>query len=479
MDLKQTIKSNRWIIIIFIISLIIRLIFVFSSPLKIWDEYVYADLGYDLSNNPFDYSYLNKPWSDFVPGDWPHAAFKPPFLPFLLSLFYLLKLNLIVDFIMPIIGSLSVVLIYILGKKLFNKNTGLIASVFLALVPLHVFYSSKILNECSVTFLITLSFIFFWKGYEEDTPKYKMLFGVALALSLLNRYNSLWIFPIFFIYLLVRDRSLKFLIDRYLWYSIGIFFLILSPLLVFGIIDYGNPVGPFLHGFKSVSYWGGDQPWYFYLQNWNEMFSIVGFVILISLIFIILRKKLFDRQILILLIWILFFLIVASFLGHKEDRYLVPIAPAVCLLAAYFIDHIKYYKKVILIILSAFLIVIISNNFVNNYNTNYSESALCFKEGVQFIGNLSGRVLIYNDQSPLVYYYTHKSTRFYPSSWNINNLAKINKLPEEDIIFLFTDNNWDFSNYKNIEIIKEVGSKSNVIFECKNKTFVYQGSFIK
>ena len=49
------IKENKIIISIFLLALSIRILFVFVMPIKLWDETVYTNLGYDLSKNLFQY----------------------------------------------------------------------------------------------------------------------------------------------------------------------------------------------------------------------------------------------------------------------------------------------------------------------------------------------------------------------------------------------------------------------------------------
>ena len=56
MDFHQ-IKKNKGLIAIFLLALLIRTLFVFSMPIKLWDETIYLNLGYDLSKNPLDYSF--------------------------------------------------------------------------------------------------------------------------------------------------------------------------------------------------------------------------------------------------------------------------------------------------------------------------------------------------------------------------------------------------------------------------------------
>ncbi len=154
----QIIKENKTLIALLFVALIIRIVFVYSMPIKLWDETVYVNLGYDLSKNPLDYSFANNGWADFIPGGlYPKAGARPPMLPYLLSLFYLVKIDFLINLLMPIIGTATVFLIYLLGSKMFNEKVGLIAASFLAFVPLHIFYSGRILTDVISTFLICVT----------------------------------------------------------------------------------------------------------------------------------------------------------------------------------------------------------------------------------------------------------------------------------------------------------------------------------
>mgnify|MGYP001558957105 CR=1 FL=1 len=43
----------------------------------------------------------------------------------ILAIFYSLKLEFLSNFLMPLIGALSVVIVYFLGKRLFNSKVGI------------------------------------------------------------------------------------------------------------------------------------------------------------------------------------------------------------------------------------------------------------------------------------------------------------------------------------------------------------------
>jgi len=471
MDFQQIIKKNRWLIAIFGIALLIRILFVFSMPIKLWDETIYLNLGADLSNNPLDYSFSNG-WSDFVPsgGDdfygYPKAGFRAPLLPYLISIFYFLNLGFFANFLIPLIGALSVVLIYRLGKELFNEKIALISSLFFAFVPLHVFYSGRALTEILFTFFVLLTFLSFWKGYEKNNKKYKILFGVFLALALLSRYTALWIMPIFLIYFLVRDKSIEFLKDKYLWYSILAFFGTLIPWFIYGIFQYNNPLGAFIHGFKASGYWGGIQSWHFFFDYWWQMFSIIGIIFIIALIYILYKKEFFKKEIYLILIWFAFFLGMAIYMPHKEDRFILPIVPAIALISGYFIDKIKKYKEQIIIVIVGILILSLTLSFYSTYQTYHNTNTDCFEQVGLKLKTIHGDFLIVSENPPLFRYYAQQESAYYPDKLNEETIKELANSKNKKVYFVFTKFNSGFETEKWQNLNKIIKEDYNLVFEC-------------
>lgn len=472
MDFWKQIKNNKWIIALFIVALLIRILFVFSTPMKIWDETVYANLGYDLSHNFLDYTVANNGWSDFIPSSdgkygWPNIGFRAPLLPYLLSLLYFFNLDWLVNFFIPLIGALSVCLVYILGKKLFNENIGRYSAIFFLLLPLHVNYSAKILTDVLLTFFILLTFISFWKGYEEENKKYKLLFGFFLALALLARYTALWIIPIFLFYFLIRDRSFKFLRDKYLWSAIGIFFLTLVPWFIYGLANYDTPLGAFIHGARAAGYWGGLQSWHFFFDYWWQMFSIVGIVSIIGVIYLIFKKEFIRKEIYLLLIWAIFFICMAIYMPHKEDRFIMPVVPAIALIAGYFFDKIKIYKKLLLGAIILLLCFSLYVQFASTYENSYTDTNSCFLEATYFLIEQEEAIVV-TDESTLIYYYSKQETLFYPNPWNYSLLVNTLKdhYSEKEKFVLFTDFDRNLDQEDSIQIRAELEANSDKVFEC-------------
>jgi len=152
-------KTDKLIILVLIFAFLVRISFLFYPFIRGWDETVYLNLGHDLSRNPFHYSLSSSGWNDFIPStdavySFPNIGFRAPLLPYLLSIFYAFKLKFLIPIFIPLLGTLSVFLVYILGKKMFNKKVGLYSAILLALLPIHLLYSGEILTDAFVVFFL-------------------------------------------------------------------------------------------------------------------------------------------------------------------------------------------------------------------------------------------------------------------------------------------------------------------------------------
>lgn len=464
-------KIDKLIILLLLISFLTRIAFLFYPSLRGWDETVYLNLGYDLSNNPLVYSLINSGWNDFIPSTdiiygWPNIGFRAPLLPYIISIFYYIGLDFLIELIIPIFATLSIFLVYVLGKKLFNKRVGFYSAVLFSLTPIHLYCSGKIWTDTLVVFFILLTFISFWEGYEKGNKKHKILFGLFFALSLLARYTTLWIGPIFLLYFIIRDKSLRFMSDKYLWYAIGIFFLTLIPLFIYSFIYYDNILGVFLHGFKASSYWGGVQSWNFFFVNSWQIFSIIGIVFVFSIFSIFSKKEFLKREIYLLLIWLLFFSIMVMSMPHKEERFILPIIPSLCIISGFFINRIKKYKNIIFSLICIILIISLGSFLKKEYAMSQNKINICFSMGNEFLASdsVDKNSLIITNQSPIVYYYTKKDNLLYPISWSIESFEeKMDSIyPNKEIYLFFSI--YDMDTESNIK--KDLDNNYEKVFEC-------------
>src|SRR3989338_4291796 len=420
---------KKLLILIIVFTFLVRILFVFYSPLRGWDETVYLNLGRQLSEQPLNYSLQNSGWNDFIPADdpvyaWPNIGFRAPLLPYTLSIFYFFNLDFLIPFLLPFFAALSAFLVYILGKELFNRRAGLYAAFLFSLLPVHIFASGQIWTDTFVVFFLLLSFISFWRCFERRDNKYKMLFGLFLALALLARYTTLWLGPVFLFYLLLKEKSFKFLKDKYLWYGAGVFLLTLLPWLLYGFVYYDNPLGAFVHVFQASAYWGGVQPWTFFLQSAWLNFSVIASLFLLALFYVSFKKRWLRREIILLLAWVIFFFLVVSFMPHKENRFILPIVPSVCLLVGFLLSELKRFGNLILGFVGAILLISVAGVAATYENKANDQATTCFWEANKFLANQEHNSLILTNQSPISYYYTRKENKLYPDPWKFDSLRE-------------------------------------------------------
>lgn len=418
-------KTNAIVILLFLISFAFNFI-ASLEPIKWWDETVYANLGYWLQNNPLNYSFHG--WGDRVLSWWPLAGFRAPLLPYIIALADAITNSnqFFVDLIVPFFGAAGAVVLYFLARQLFDERTAIYSAAFLAFLPIYVQISGKILTDIPATTLIIASFLFFWLGFEKKIIKFKYLTGFFAALSVLARYTSLVIIPTFFIYLAVRNRNLKFLKDKHLSITFLIFLLALSPLFVYGYLNYGTPLGALIHGWQGASYWGGVQPWYFFLQNSPAMFSAVIILFVIGLYFMLVSFKNEPNR-LFVLCWFITLLLVFSSLQHKEDRFFLPLFPAVCMISAFGLRRLKKYEQPVFVAILFITIVTTIGMIYYSNISNDSKPVWCFYQATNFLSNTDNNSVVFNDNSPIVYYYTHRESDFYTDNNGVKDLDSIIK----------------------------------------------------
>jgi predicted membrane-bound dolichyl-phosphate-mannose-protein mannosyltransferase len=139
-----------------------------------------------------------------------------------------------------ILGILSVYLVYLIGRHLYDETSGLTAAALLAVTVNHVSISRLGLQEAYVIFFILLAMYLFLKAMEHKTYYYWL--GIALGLALLTKYTAGILIPIFITYMLICRRA-DFRLPQ-IWLSAGIALLVFSPVIVYNIQLY-NAAGHF------------------------------------------------------------------------------------------------------------------------------------------------------------------------------------------------------------------------------------------
>lgn len=92
----------------------------------------------------------------------------------------------------PVFGALTIVVAYLVGKALFNRNVGLLFSVFFMFYNLWIWYSRTIMTEVHYIFFSMLALLLLLYAFRSERIKIKyfissgIAFGCALSSKLLS-----------------------------------------------------------------------------------------------------------------------------------------------------------------------------------------------------------------------------------------------------------------------------------------------------
>ncbi|MBT7475415.1 MAG: hypothetical protein HN649_02180, partial [Nitrospina sp.] len=182
---------------LFLIALAVRVLyFVELSQLPYFDIVLPV---YDHFN--FDQGALNFAAGDVLARS-PNNSYSPLYKYFLGSLYFIFGRNFYVVYgLQFILGALGAVLIFLIGKRLFDVRVGLLAFIGFAFYSTEIIYEGIILRAAFITFLGILSF--YALICLRESPTSLMLIGCALALSLFfqSRPNTFLCLPFVIFYI--------------------------------------------------------------------------------------------------------------------------------------------------------------------------------------------------------------------------------------------------------------------------------------
>jgi len=273
---------------------------------------------------------------------------------------------LLARFVNVVLGLITIIIIYLIGKKIQDKRTGLFAALLLACSYPHVDLCRSINNDILVTLLISLAFLFILDIVFSGNPKSYLKSGFVIGLAITAKYTGfLALFP-FIVAHFLNKRTLG-LRDKKLYFGLSFVFL---GFLV-GFPTFFLETGALLNNINwRVMALLKEQTNYYYINNGLLFLKIIyeenGFLIstfsIIGIIYCLLRS---TRKInLILLSFPLFFYLIICISKTTEEHWLLPVFPFLLLICAYFvvklIDKIKLpYIKINNYILMVLVIIMV------------------------------------------------------------------------------------------------------------------------
>jgi 4-amino-4-deoxy-L-arabinose transferase-like glycosyltransferase len=456
-------RDNLLIFGVILFAIIVRLYFFFltkNQPLW-WDE---AEYLLKAKNIAFG-----------TPATGWAGAIRPIALPVFAAIFFKIGLGeFSIRFIWVILSVFNLIFIYLIGKNLFNKNVGLIASFLFSILYLDLFYTSRLLVDVPQIFFISLAAFLFTEVYFNNKNK-KLIYCIlpVLFLGVLFRF-TVGIFAIVLLIFLFSAKGLKILKEREWYLSLGAGILTFIPYMIYSQINFGNP----LQAFYFVLFGGAEGQraanpvsvlfeYIKYFPNYTNivlffLFLIGAGVILFNFVIGIdkIKTNKFVQRNYLLLIWILIpLLFFGLYINHFEDRYIFMIFPAVSIISSFIIVEIfKFIRKynvafavliiALLLIFAAYTDLQRSDILIKSKLTSYED----FKDaGIYIKENSNLNDSVFSGGVPQITYYSERNTYPFPERFEdfASNISKLN-VKYLVVSVLESTPNWTYSMPQNL-----------------------------
>lgn len=356
----------------------------------------------------------------FLEGDFAGAINDviPPFYPFMSAVFgYLLgDIELGGRVVSVFFGSLSVVVIFFLGKKLINKEVGILMAFMASVHPYMARYSGDVLTEGLYYFLFSLAVLLIVNFVEKKNSLYAFLSAIVIVLSYLTRPEAIALLVLtimLFMYDAYKDKEIEFvnLVKPLVVFVVTSAILVL-PYLYFLYVGSGeftlsgkisndhvvNRAVDVLLDFNKISDGIG---------NLIEAFTIPYFLFAIVGVRHLIKKGITRQQFTVISIYTAF--IIIYFIVLPQRRYFVEMMtlglffPALGFIMAkdYFTKRFKYSETVVVLALLLIVSVVQLPRSIVKIHSGHSQEK---QAGLWLLDNGDGKIKLMSEKKITCYY---------------------------------------------------------------------------
>lgn len=265
-------------------------------------------------------------------------------------------------------GTLSVYLIYLIGKRVYGRTAGLWSAALLAIFPLHVTCSRYMKEDALLTFFFLWSMLMVITAVQEDRRRYLFAALFLAGCSASVKYSGILTVAMVCAAPWLRSRDLK--PDMYFFKALcaGIFlaplaFVLCSPYSVLNytlfIKDFGSEKHHMLRGHNTaVTAWS--QYWMYHIKR--SIFPGVGFFPAMAAFagagILLWRRR---KEDLFVIFALLLFYLPAEWVKAKPapqpERYILPCLPILALIAGEFLTLLFSGRYRVLAFITAALVI--------------------------------------------------------------------------------------------------------------------------
>ncbi len=419
-----------------------------------WDEAIYAKVAKNMVVNN---QYIVLHWDSFISG-WFE---KPPLYIWLMTGF--MKIigfsSLAARIPSAIFGLLTIILVFLTGKKLFNKTSAFISSLALVTSVHFLYYSRTSMLDVTATFFITLSLYLYWNAKSKDRVIYWILSGLSTGFAVMTKgfigFLPFLVIGLYEVYLITFDSQkirlrlvieyltmfLSCLLISFPWHftmytMFGSAFI--EKYFLYHVLDRAT---------KAIEDKGNPFFWYLIVLKVSMR---IWFVALLGAfpfsLFYALKK---DKRFVFLSIWSISIFIFFSIAKSKLIWYIIPIYPVLSLMVGNYLERaldfilkkikfldyskLKFMSIYILVIFSLFYLYL-NKEIVYTPDLNGSQARLLMLKDKVF--GIDQMVYLDRIELPTSLFYTDGPFKII--DFNAKDENKIPDVSDKEVLVLIT-----------------------------------------
>lgn len=298
---------------------------------------------------------------------------------------------LLARFLMVMFGLFSIVVLYKLTRLLYDEKLALIASLFFAVLPLHVSLSQNAKCDVAMVFLVLYSLFYLMKYYYDNQRKHYFIGCFLCGLAISTKYTAA---PLFITCLLVHILKSCFSGSKknYTALLCGSALMLVGFLLAtpFAAFDFGTFVSDVscLSDRNKMPWFGMEGAdiglWEYTLKAFPV--STGWSIYVCTLLGIILYfRKIRIKEIILFSFPLGLFVILAQ-TRNVSANYALPLYPFFCIIAAFFVNGVfnifrnRPLQYTLTFLIMAVPLVIVS---ANNHNRSTTDTRFLAKDWIE------------------------------------------------------------------------------------------------
>lgn len=261
-----------------------------------------------------------------------------------------------------IFGVLTILVLFKIGERCCNRETGLVAAAILGFSNIHNLYSGYAFPDATMTFFATCALFFSLSALESESLRDYILAGVFAGLAAATKYNGAFILLVIVcVHFVARGDTRKLLSFRYhrrmmlCLFAFMCAFVLGTPGWIIRPNFFWNALMYERRHMIAGDVYDVGIPYIRQVQVFWKWETTTAVLFALGLLYALYRRKKMDT---VMLVVVAACFIYIGSLGKKDIHYMLFLFPVLCLLSARMLNDARAALKRAPVVLGTLLIVI-------------------------------------------------------------------------------------------------------------------------